>query len=91
MKFRKLTIERKLYGKDEGKLTAEIDVEGESVRSVIQLSDPIARDAMRMLAPAIVNAASAHAHDFVDEFMEALKDDEAPDPANSDALDPKTG
>ena len=73
MKIKKLNIERKLYGENEGKLIATIDVEGDGSSMSLELDGKAGEAILKECAPIIAKAAQKKARQFKSELMDAIK------------------
>ena len=70
--FRKLTIERHLWGDDKDKLSAELVVEGNTANVTVKLADEAATKILMMCAGIVGEVAAQHAEAFRKEFVAAV-------------------
>lgn len=74
MKLKRLKIERALYGKDEGKLLATIEIDDEKNCFEAKLSEEASLALIRACAHEVGTAASMAALTFRDNLMRSLEE-----------------
>ena len=74
MKFKELKIKRMGYGEYSGQIIAELDIEGESMSSVITIQEPDSIDILKACAKIVAMAGAEQATQFQAEFLNAIKE-----------------
>lgn len=72
MKFRSLKIERPRYGAKEGKLVAEIQIEGKDASITLDLPEDVANRILKLAKDAIIDGVEKTANDFIFELTTAI-------------------
>jgi hypothetical protein len=72
MKFRSLKIEAPRWGKNEGKLIAEIEIDGEKSKTTMQLPDEVAEKILHLAKQAIIDGVEKAANDFIFEITTSI-------------------
>lgn len=72
MTFNHLKIERKKWGKDEGKLVAEISLSSDKATTTLILPDQVGEQILRMAKSAIIDSVEKTANDFIFEITTSI-------------------
>ena len=72
MTFRSLKIEAEQYGKDKGKLKAEICIAADGCRTYLDLPDDVGEKILQLAKEAIIDAVEKTSNDFIFELTTAI-------------------
>ena len=72
MTFNSLKIERKTWGKDQGKLVAELSLSGNKATTTLTLPDDVGEKILRLAKSAIIDAVETTANDFIFEITTSI-------------------
>lgn len=72
MTFNHLKIERQKWGKNEGKLVAELSLSSDKATTTLILPDDVGEQILRLAKSAIIDAVEKTANDFIFEITTSI-------------------
>jgi stalled ribosome rescue protein Dom34 len=72
LKFQSLKIERARWGANEGKLVAEIEINGDKSKTTMILPDDVAEKILILAKSAIIDGVEKAANDFIFEITTSI-------------------